>query len=68
MNVEQKKLYRSRSKRMICGVCGGVGEYLNIDPTVIRLLWVVLSFVGFAGVIAYIIAAIIIPEEPYNQP
>ena len=68
MNVEQKKLYRSRSKRMICGVCGGVGEYLNIDPTVIRLLGVVLSFVGFAGVIAYIIAAIIIPEEPYNQP
>lgn len=68
MNVEQKKLYRSRSKRMICGVCGGVGEYLNIDPTVIRLLWVVLSFVGFSGVIAYIIAAIIIPEEPYNQP
>ena len=68
MNVEQKKLYRSRSKRMICGVCGGVGEYLNIDPTVIRLLWVVLSFVGFAGVIAYIIVAIIIPEEPYNQP
>ena len=68
MNVEQKKLYRSRSKRMICGVCGGVGEYLNIDPAVIRLLWVVLSFVGFAGVIAYIIAAIIIPEEPYNQP
>ncbi|MBU9724700.1 PspC domain-containing protein [Diplocloster modestus] len=67
MNVEQKKLYRSRSKRMICGVCGGVGEYLNIDPTVIRLLWVVLSFVGFAGIIAYIIAAIIIPEEPYNQ-
>ena len=67
MNVEQKKLYRSRSKRMICGVCGGVGEYLNIDPTVIRLLWVVLSFVGFAGIIAYIIAAIIIPDEPYNQ-
>ena len=67
MNVEQKKLYRSRSKRMICGVCGGVGDYLNIDPTVIRLLWVVLSFVGFAGIIAYIIAAIIIPEEPYNQ-
>ncbi|WP_343249942.1 PspC domain-containing protein [Diplocloster hominis] len=68
MNVEQKKLYRSRNKRMICGVCGGVGEYLNIDPTVIRLLWVVMSFVVFSGIIAYIIAAIIIPEEPYNQP
>ena len=53
---------------MICGVCGGVGEYLNIDPTVIRLLWVVMSFVVFSGIIAYIIAAIIIPEEPYNQP
>ena len=57
-----KKLTRS-GNRMICGVCGGIGEYLGIDATVVRLLWVLLSVVGGAGVLAYIIAAIIIPEE-----
>jgi phage shock protein C len=56
-----KKLTRSRN-RMICGVCGGIGEYLGIDPTVVRLLWVLLSALGGAGLLAYIIAAIIIPE------
>lgn len=56
-----KKLTRS-SNRMICGVCGGIGEYLGIDPTVVRLLWVLLSALGGAGLLAYIIAAIIIPE------
>jgi phage shock protein C len=48
---------------MICGVCGGIGEYLGIDPTVVRLLWVLLSVLGGAGLLAYIIAAFIIPEE-----
>ena len=57
-----KKLTKS-SNRMICGVCGGIGEYLGIDPTVIRLLWVIFSFMGGAGLLAYIVAAIIIPEE-----
>ncbi len=57
-----KRLTRS-SNRMICGVCGGIGEYLGIDATVIRLLWVLLSVMGGAGLLAYIIAAIIIPEE-----
>lgn len=57
-----KRLTRS-GNRMICGVCGGIGEYLGIDATVVRLLWVLLSVVGGAGVLAYIIAAIIIPEE-----
>ena len=56
-----KKLTKS-SNRMICGVCGGIGEYLGIDPTVIRLLWVVFSFMGGAGLLAYIVAAIIVPE------
>ena len=48
--------------RTICGVCGGIGEYLNIDPTVIRLLWVLFSLAGGAGLLAYIIAVFIIPE------
>ena len=47
---------------MICGVCAGVGEYAGIDPTIVRLAWVLLTFVGLSGIIAYIIAAIIIPE------
>lgn len=57
-----KKLYRSRTNRMVCGVCGGIGEYFNIDPTLVRLLWALFCFVG-GGVIAYIIAAVIIPEQ-----
>jgi phage shock protein C len=57
-----KRLTKSNNK-MICGVCGGIGEYLGIDPTVVRLLWVLLSVLGGAGLLAYIIAAIIIPED-----
>ncbi len=58
----EKKLYRSKDKKL-AGVCGGVAEYINLDPTVVRLLWVLLCFVG-AGILAYIIAAIIMPERP----
>ncbi|QQY79111.1 phage shock protein C (PspC) family protein [Keratinibaculum paraultunense] len=60
-----KKLYRSKENRMICGVCGGIAEYLNVDPTVVRLIWVLFSVFTaiFGGIIAYIIACIIIPEE-----
>lgn len=57
-----KRLYRSRKNRMICGVCGGIGEYLNVDPTVIRLLVLLLGFTG-TGLVAYIVAAVIMPEE-----
>ena len=56
-----KKLTKS-SNRMISGVCAGIGEYLGIDATVVRLLWVLFSVMGGAGLLAYIIAAIIIPE------
>lgn len=59
--IEMKRLVKSQS-RVLCGVCGGIGEYLNIDPTIIRLLWILFCFCGGAGIIAYIIAAIIIPE------
>lgn len=58
-----KKLYRSRTSRMLCGVCGGIGEYLNIDPTLVRLLAVLLGCSG-TGILVYIIAAIIIPDDP----
>ncbi len=58
------KLYRSKKNRIIAGVCGGIGEYFNVDPTLIRLLWLLISILGGSGILAYIIAWIIIPEEP----
>ena len=62
--IKGKKLFRSRKNRMIAGVCGGIGEYLEIDPTVVRLIWVLLVFLSFgAAIIAYIIAWIIVPEK-----
>ncbi|MEM2848749.1 MAG: PspC domain-containing protein [Candidatus Bathyarchaeia archaeon] len=59
-----KRLYRSRKNRVLAGVCGGLGEYLNIDPVVVRLIWVAISLVWGFGIILYIISALIIPEEP----
>lgn len=62
--MEPKKLYRSETNQMLCGVCAGIAEYFNLDPTLIRLLCVVLCFVSFFSfVLAYIVAAIIIPTE-----
>ncbi len=58
-----KRLYRSRNERMLAGVCGGIAEYLNLDPTVVRLLWVAFSLFGGAGILLYIIFAIIVPED-----
>lgn len=63
MNQEPKRLYKSRTNRVLCGVCGGLGEYLNVDPTILRLLLVLLAFTT-TGIIAYIVAAVIMPE-PY---
>ena len=61
MGNDYKKLFKSKN-RVICGVCGGIGEYFNVDPTIIRLLFVIFGLCG-AGLIAYIVGAIIIPEE-----
>ena len=60
--MEPKRLYKSRSNRVICGVCGGIVEYFNIDPTLVRLLCVLLGCTS-TGLIIYIVAAIIIPDE-----
>ena len=62
--AKNKKLFRSTKNKMVAGVCGGIGEFFNIDPTVIRLLWVVFTiFTGIVGgLLAYIVAWIIIPE------
>ncbi len=58
-----KKLYRSETNKTICGVCGGIAEYFNIDPTVVRVGWVLISLLGGSGLLAYIICAIIIPTQ-----
>ena len=60
----EKKLYKSNQNKMIDGVCGGIAEYFGIDPTVVRLLWALFSLMGGCGILAYIIAAIIIPRNP----
>ena len=59
----EKKLYKSNDK-VLAGVCGGIGEYFNVDPVIIRLLWVIFTLLAGAGLIAYIIAAIIMPANP----
>lgn len=58
-----KKLYRSRKNKIIFGIAGGIGEYLDIDPTIIRALWLLAAFLG-APIIFYILLLFIIPEEP----
>ncbi len=59
----EKKLYRSKSDRMLAGICGGIGEYFQIDPTLVRLLWVIFS-IGGPGLLVYLIGIAIIPSEP----
>lgn len=60
--MSNKKLYKLSVNRMLCGVCGGIAKYFNIDPTLVRLVWVIITLMGGAGILAYIIAAIIIPD------
>ncbi len=58
-----KRLYRSSTQKMLAGVCGGIGEYFDIDPTLVRLGFVLFSLMGGSGLLAYIIAAIVIPPQ-----
>ena len=60
--VERKRLYKSRNNKMICGVCAGIADYFNIDPSIVRVLWAVLALAAGTGVLAYIACAIILPE------
>jgi phage shock protein C len=68
MAENYKRLYRSRKERMIAGVCGGVGEYFGIDPTLVRLLFVVAALFGGPGLLLYLLMMIVVPEEPLEQP
>ena len=64
MSSAIRRLYRSRTERMLGGVCGGLGVYFTIDPTLIRVLFVVLALASGAGLIAYLLLLIIVPIEP----
>ena len=60
-----KKLYRNTENKMLAGVCSGLADYINIDPTVVRVIWALVSLSG-AGLLAYLVCALIIPEKPSN--
>ena len=62
--MRDRKLYKSNDNKMLDGVCGGIAEYFDVDATIVRLIWVVFSALGCSGILAYIIAAVIIPRRP----
>lgn len=59
-----KRLYKSNTDKKIDGVCAGIGEYLGIDPTLVRLIWAIVVLCAGAGILAYILAALILPRNP----
>ena len=59
----KKRLYKIEEGKKLCGVCGGIAEYFDIDPTIVRLLWVILIFCAGTGILAYFIAEIIMPKK-----
>lgn len=61
--MNNKKLYRSMAEKKLCGVCGGLAEYFDIDPTLVRILWVIFTLMGGTGLLAYIICAVIMPQQ-----
>lgn len=66
---EIKRLHRSRSEKRLAGVCGGIGLFLGIDPVIVRLIWIILSLFTWIipGLLAYVLAWIIVPEEPVHS-
>lgn len=64
MSSNYERLYRSRSERIITGLCGGIGVYFKVDPIIIRAIFLALAFIGGGGVLLYIILAIVVPLEP----
>ena len=65
MSGDYKRLYRSQDERMLAGVCGGIADYLNIDPTIVRLIFVALGFTSIGTwLLIYLVMTIIMPEEP----
>jgi phage shock protein C len=67
MSDETKKLYRSTDDRWLAGVCGGLAKYFNIDPTLVRVIFIVLALIGLGGVILYLLFWVFIPPEPTEE-
>lgn len=61
--MEKKKLHKSATDKKLCGVCGGLAEYLNVDPTIIRLIWALAVVFAGTGLLAYLVAALVMPED-----
>ncbi len=59
-----KRIYRSNTDKKVCGVCGGLAEYFDLDPVIFRLLWICTIFLAGTGVLAYFLAALVIPKKP----
>ncbi len=68
MSTEPRRLYRSRQERMIGGVCGGLGKYFGIDPTVLRILFVLGVLLAGHGLLIYLVLLVLMPEEPLSPP
>jgi phage shock protein C len=66
MTTQQRKLFRSNVNHVIAGICGGLGEYMNVDPTIIRLVWILLTFLGGSGLLLYIIMYFVIPRASFE--
>jgi len=66
--MENKKLYRSQSERMFAGVCGGLGQFIGMDPTVVRVIFALLAVFGGSGLLIYLILMLIVPLEPTGGP
>lgn len=62
----KKKLYKSREDKQLCGVCAGIAQYFSLDSTIVRLALVAFCLLGGSGILAYIICAIVIPDEPID--
>jgi phage shock protein C len=65
---EPRKLYRSRTERMVAGVCGGLAEYFNVDTTVVRVLFLVLTLFGGSGLVVYVVMWILVPDASKAPP
>ena len=59
-----KKLYRTKNDKKLAGVCGGIANYIGMDPTIVRVAWAVISCFAGIGIVAYIVCALVVPEEP----
>ena len=67
MAYNGKRLHKSESDKKLCGVCGGIAEYFDIDPTLVRLAWIIFCLAGGSGVLGSLIAALVMPEDPNRQ-